>query len=92
MALENSKKKNTISTRSILEFQLYLGVGVRSDVFYSCTGLKKKCFFRFPTETPEVLKPIYLSKKIDTQASPVQFKTHSPAIGNHFSLTQTYTC
>lgn len=44
MALENiKKKKDLISENS--EFRLYLRVGVRSDVFYSCTGLKKKVWF-----------------------------------------------
>lgn len=57
MALENrKKKKNLISEHS--EFWFYLRGSVRSDVFYSCTGLKKKCFFRFASETSE-LKPIY---------------------------------
>lgn len=47
MALENrkKKKKNLISEHS--EFRLYLRVGVRSDMFYSCKRLKKKFFLDF---------------------------------------------
>lgn len=51
---EKKKKKQDLISEH-LEFWLYLRVGVRSGVFYSCTGLKKKFFLDFQLQHQKYL-------------------------------------